>query len=403
MSYKIYDRVILQSNFNLPTEEIIKAGTVCTIVTEPTNKEDDILILRFGYDDQNKPKAFGVASSLVRKARKDELLEASYKDIVSRNFWIGEKFAVGNDTSFDNIVSGDIGIIEKMFFYINEQDDMITFLFGDEEYDFQRSFVETYFNKYDEEVEQMMGEEIVMKDMPRNYYLPGARMIYKNQIVILNKKKKDDVFKVTLMNHQKIKVHKDELQPILDIESFLPYEESEIIPENYRVGRLLSATSDIEKHVLLKDKIKSNDMIEILYVNGKNINAFEDQYKIALNSEFDKPFDISYNDLNKFFIPFTWEEALTPDHEDDEFDFEQFTRESSKALRLEQEPSSKIIEEQVDLKIHDVTILGFRFKIDEGGYESFSIDEQHKHYNFNQIDSMIQALKTLQDISKNKL
>jgi len=401
LTYKTNDRVVLQSQFKAHFG-IIPAGTICTIVSTPKGDENEILIMRSGFDaNTGRPVLIGAAESLLRKVNEEDLRDADYKNLVAMNFWVGAKFKTGYATSFEDVGPGEIGTIEKIKLAPNESKDFIIFSFNGKQHGFERSFVENYMDKYDEEVEEMFGEEMNLKDMPRNYYLPGARMIHNNEeIVILQYSSADEnLYVIETMFHEELEVEKDTLTPILSAENFLSYQEEDVVQLYYRTGSQFIATEDISNHAILKSKIKQNDVIEILHNNGVNINAFEDSFKVVVNEEFTHPINVSYLDLKMFFKPHI--QASNDNEEVEEeinFDFDAFKKDQEQAkidLFKKIEESQDIITTVV--KVMDVEIYGFRFKVDEKQKDRFTIDGQDKKYLFDEIDYLIAALEKLKE------
>lgn len=459
MGYKLGDRVALQSDLKNHFGTL-PSGTICTIVSEPTGEENEILILRYGFNEQTKrPLIIGAGSSLLRKVTAEELSSANYKDLVARNFWVGEQYQVGRGTSFDDVEPGVIGVIKSIQLATNEFKDKLTFEFKGKNYTFDRSFVETYFDRFDPEVEKMMGEEIVIKGAERNYHLPGARMFINETIVSGDDKLEEgeiviishfdeptSSYVVENMQGEKFYINKSLLTPILDAESlYTQFTTDQLVQDFYQVGRELIANEKISKHALLSNVIQPGDIVEILNFDNININALEDTFKVALNQNFDKPITLSYIDLKNFFDPIPIKNSNLTEATNDnlnqyedtneEFNFDVFKNDNkeqdekilaeNKTKTLEEndieildenkikilESAAKLLENDKDcdceekeeelglpITIHELSILDYRFKLNPQG---FSIDGHDKVYSYNEIDNLIRALKELKKIGKN--
>lgn len=439
MGYTIGDRITLQSDVKTHASSV-KAGTVCTIVVKPENKENEVIIVKTSNEEQEQV-VFGAATSLLRKATDSEIENSQYKDLVAKNFWIGEVFKVSNNTSFDGIQSGSIGTITNVKLKSNESNDTLCFEFGGVDgYEFSRQFVEMNFDKYDKEVEDMLGDEVVIKGSKRNYHLPGARMILnediestkKGSIVILLRNKNINTFEIENLMHEKFTVNRDQLTPITDGETFMQYQEDEdyVIPLYYRTGSVLIANQNISKHALLNKNIKPDDFIEILNVSGININVFEDVYLIGVNNQFDQPLNVTYSDLKTFFIPHSsphteaqeesGEEKLDAVKEEKVHDIVEQLLDDNKELDLSvfntlpKIPDEPIKEEfsaefekleefnAIPIIIHELSILDFRFKINHE-LNSFIIDDSNTSYHFEQINDLIVALQELKKLNKDNI
>lgn len=411
MTFKSNDRVVLQSQLSTHVGQF-GAGTVCTVISEPKGQEqDEILILKCGYESNSKrPILVGAPSCMLRKADEEDLKHIDYKTLVDEVCWIGKKFSVGHATKFGDVEPGEVGTVEDIKLAPNALKDLITFSFGEKgNHKFERTFVDIYMNPYDEEVEKMYGEELVLKDMPRNYLLPGARVYFNrsdtSEIVIIQSIK-EDLAEVETMYHEELAVKKEKLVPILNAEDFLTCEEETIIPLYFRDGGQFKAKENIAKHAFLKNFIKENDIVEITYNNGININAYEDSYRVMINDNPKHSTNVSYLDLKKFFEPYGWREVEPEIDEDEGFDLSEFAKkdyedelEDQSRIHCEEIPADINIEaEEVPAEIMDVNILGFRFKFDEETRKKFTIDAGKTQYEIDEIDMLITALEKLKEL-----
>lgn len=409
MTYKIFDRVILQSdlknNHHDDNSEITPAGTILTIVTEPKGTENEILILRKGTENE-RPIIIGAAVSLLRKVTQDELdndVLHDYRDLTSHKFWIGQKYKVGYGTSFEGIKSGAVGKIVSAKLAENEMNDMLYLRFGNsKEYSFERNFVEKCFDFYDEEVEKMMGEEINFSDQPRNYHIPGARMIYQNkEFVIINKvieSEDEKNYEVETLNHENLIVKKKDLTPIINAEQLFQYKEEELVQKNYRTNSVLRAKESISKHALLNKSIKLNDIIEILHVDCFNIDVNDDIYQIVINAKFDKPITVSYRDLKNHFehLIVTAGDAKELDEFDINAEFDVFiNNDQTDEIQGHVENSLETESTNLQIEFHELSILGYRFKIENNEF----ILNGHS-YTFNEIDNLVKALNEIKKFGK---
>ncbi|AEO93824.1 gp579 [Bacillus phage G] len=388
-SYVVYDRVVLQTSIKT-SFTTIPANTVCTIKNEP--KLGSSLILKYGIEEESgniRDLIFGAPETVVRKVKPEELQQCSYKDLVSKNYWIGNYFMVGPEADIKGLSYKMIGKIVNIDLARNEQDDLLTFEFEGNEYGFERKFVELFFEKYDEEFESMLGEEFISKNQPKNFFLPGARMFYGNEIVIINRILENDKVLIETMEHEEKELSKDDLTPILSVEGgFYDLKHEEVVPQNYTVGNALVAKEEISRHSLLNKLINPQDQVQVLELDGVNINAFEDVYTVMINNDEDVVTKVSYLDLKRFFDP-----IMKVENKEEVFDTSVF--ENNVPLNQDQEDNK---EDEITITIHELSILGYNFKIDKVDDDKFYIDDQEKPFYFSKLDSLIRALQTLDKI-----
>ena len=399
MTYFIGDRVVVQQDIESYGKKI-SSGTICTIMTEPKNESDDEIIILGLWEDckDNKPVVFGVTKYVVRKILKEELEEENYENLTSNKFWIGSQFKACLK-NIDGVDPGEVGTIVSVDLSPNELNDILTLEFSNKTFKFERQFVEMNFDYYDEEFEDMLGDEIEIKGVEKNYHFPGARMLCATlkEFVIVLEVLENDKFKVETLQHDVLEMMKSELLPITNVEGFVQMKEEDKVQQNYTTGNVLIANEDISKHILLNNRIKPNDKIEILNVDCSTVNVYEDIYMIAINEEFDKPIKITYSDLKKFFeilikVP-RKEESKT----EDQMDMSIFENKDDDCGCSGFKKKDKV-EEQIEIPIviHDLSILDYRFKIGNGKFSFNSLEE----YDFSEIKNLITALQELEKLGK---
>lgn len=395
MSLIIGNRYVLQSEVKT-YNETVPANTICTLFSE---QADDLVIVRYGIDeDTKKAKIIGVPSAMLRNATTQDLNGAIFKQLLPVQFRPGQKFRVGSIRS-NGVEKGDILTVHSVNLALNENQDLIVFEknlhFGDY-HRFERSFVDTYFYVYDEEVEAKLGDEIIVQDMktaPRNYYLEGARMVigpYENQkVVFITRQLEDNVFEVEDINGIKNALEKDKLMPISNMEVLLNLGADQTVPIAFRAGRKFNANEKVSKNFLLNKKLQYGDYVEIVEVDKINININEDLFCVK---KFNDPemFYLSFAELRNFFEPFDPEDRFIDQTEKVSVtyidpDFERKLREAQSAEQCKDCSQSAVT-------IHELSINGFRFKIDGN---NFSLDG--KQYRKDDLNLLIQALTKLKD------
>lgn len=407
---KTGDRYVLLSDITTnagPYSEPISEGTVVTIYSPTVGSTDNVLVRYDTDENTNRPKMITIPTTLLKPASKEQLLKANYKKLIPESFHPDQLFRSLVDKKVTDIYlnsefqinKNDILTVKKVILEANEDEDLIYLKIKDDssfienECVFPKSFVNFNFEKYDPEIEAKIGEEVVMADMktaPRNYYLPGARMIAgpreKEEIVILIREVNSDLYDVVNIEGKVRSYTKEKLIPITDRQTFLNYPRDVVIPFKYRSGKNLVAQESISNNFLLKNKIVPGDVIEIVHLDAINCNANEDVYEVLCKG---KSLNLSYLELEKHFDVSSSENK----GEEVKIEGEKIAEEFNKELQILNTNSEiKIMNDVTHFKINDVTIYGFRFKIENS---SFSIDG--KEFAKDDIDYLIKALGELKE------
>jgi hypothetical protein len=403
MAFKVGDRVVLQSQFTTPDKKIVEAGTLCTILSFLS---DEMVIVRYGYDTENDNElVLGVPTSLLKHASVDELeeAEAEVEKLVSKAFHIGQQWMTGPNIKFKEIEPNTKGTIVGVILGVNESEDLVDVDFGNDEiHELKRDFVQKNFFKYIPELEENLGDEVIMKGATKNFHIIGARMIAEdtNEIVILIAKAQDDeeLFLVEDLNGNQMAYKKEYLTPLTNPESLYQLPHEKVIQNVCLPDKSFIANENIDKHVLLKDEFKPNDVVKIINIESVNHNAFEDTFRVQRTGG-DKVV-VSYAELRHYFKPYKGlikntknvgkvEEVIS------EAELEEiFQKNEVKTIELAGEETPIVEENVIDTKpkvqIHDISINGIRFKINDG-----KVDIPLNAFYVDEIDNLIEALGIL--------
>lgn len=305
MIYRVGDRVVLQSDLK-GFNEVITAGTVCTVV-KVMDDTDAVIVRR--YRDRS-PIVVGVPNRLLRPATHTDLLDV--KDpfgLVAQAFHPNHEFVVGRGVSFEGVGEGDVGTIKGVRLALNENDDILEVYFATNKrvVGLKRDFIETYLERHDPEFERSLGDEVDMIDAPRNYYLPGARMLTVDDrygLVILIGRQDDGRYLVEDRDGNERVYREEDLIPIRDrsllYERFGP---EEMVQRAYLPGNRFVATEGVRNHVVLKGRIQPNDEVTVKrLVSVYHTNAFEDLFQVV-KGEDGVDCSLTYFDLRRFFRP----------------------------------------------------------------------------------------------------
>lgn len=404
MALKNGDRVILRSQLTTPAGDTIEAGTVCTIVSFLSN---EMAIVRYGFDKKTESElVFGVAISLLSSASIDELESADlqYENLVSKSFHVGQKYLTGPTIKFKEIEPNTKGTIVGVIIGSNESEDIVQMDFETGEvHELNRDFVQKNFFKCIDELEENLGDEIIMTGTEKNFHIVGAKVIAEdtNEVVIIaSKSKDDDEFLVENLDGKQIVYKKEYLHPILNPEFLYSIPKEGSIQKVCQPGKSLKANDNIDKNILLKDEFKPGDVVKIINIESVNINAFEDTFTVKRTGG--KEILISYADLRYFFTPIKGlvknatntgkvEEVISSEEVDKIFKNKTITPDRNTESMEEINTFLDEIENKTNdtpkVVVHDISIDGYRFKINNGLIEiTFKPDE---------IDKLVNALITL--------
>ena len=414
--FKKGDRAVFQSNIDFSLSGTkIKAGDFCTIISiDERYNEDNLIVVKYQYDEEYKrDKSIGVLESSIRKLEIEEAAnidKEKYKHLINKNFHIGTKHRVGDHMDLEKgIKSGQIGEIIGIELSNNEMQDLLTLEFSDENLSketlkLKRKFVEMYFYRHDEEVEEMIGEEIDLKESKKNYYIPGARM-FRDEENALNlvvvKRDHGEEIEVEDKYHVVDIVPKKELIVIDDMEKvyevFIPI--TDMVQDNFKVGNKFKANIKIDKHMFLKDDIQSGDIIYIKRIDSVKLNAFEDVFVVNRVNRLSKDIKLSYRDLALFFDHYVDKKEF--DEAMNDFETEEPVKEEPvKEEPVKEEPveEKKEVKDKIPVKIHELTIINYRYKLNN---DRFTIDGNDQLYSYSEIDDIVKSLQILKKFLKN--
>ncbi|MNJ90618.1 hypothetical protein D3C87_82520 [compost metagenome] len=405
MKISVGDRLTLQTEINTnggPYSEKIKAGTICTLYSD----NEEVGVVRFGTDkNSSRPKLASIEKSILKPSNPKELKKADYTKLISESFFPGNKFKVvsgGILKEKDRAIKiGEILTITGVMIMSNESEDLINFVNEEgTKLQFSKKHVDINFSKYDPEVEAKIGEEVIVSDMkeaPRNYYLPGARMIVgpreAEQVVILIREINDNLYDVVNIEGNVRTYTKEKLMPITSREILLQYPTNQVVPVKYSSGKSLIALDSISNNFMLKDHFNPKDIVKVLNLDAVNCNANEDIYEVLILSgnKKDKQIRLSFLELEKHFDVYSSENK-----EEGEKSISEEFKEELKVLNAPSEsselPEIEVMNDSVHFKINDVTIYGYRFKIEDS---TFSIDG--KEFGKDDVDTLIKALSVLKE------
>jgi hypothetical protein len=386
LNYQTGDRLVLQSEIKT-YDGIVSSNAVCTLFS---HQSDDLVIVRYGTDSETKkPKIIGVPIAMLAAAKQTDLHAADYKQLLPEQFISGQKFKVGNIRA-NGVEKGDLLTVEGVELKLQEKQDVITFsnIHGKADFKFERNFVDMYFDIYDEEIEQKFGEEVIINDMktaPRNYYLPGARMVIgpyeKQKIVILTSDLGKDVYEVEDNDGVKYPVEKDKLMPISQRETLYTFPATDVIQKAYWSGKKFKALDSVDKNFLLSKRLNPGDKVEIIANDSINCNAMEDIFEVK--TAHGATFYLSFAELRTWFTPI--------DNVKEEDEQEQFQK-TYINVNFEQKLREATKNNEESVEIHELSISGFRFGLDK---ETFTLDGNE--YRKDNLDTLIIALNKLKE------
>lgn len=306
MDLKIGSRAVFAADLPVLKNNVIKAGTPCTIFSFLNSS--DIAIVRYGYDkDSGSELIAGVSTSILKEATPEDVRYIPSYYLLPKHYSIGERFISKLNTNFGIGIGDILTIAEVELSHEHESKDMfdVVKIVNDDStkvYRLNRSFLD-HFEHYIPEFHDALGEEIDMKK--KNYFLPLARMTTnifdEEEFVILVDKVDEDNYIAERRSGEIISISKQDLSPITkdNNEILYDYLPEEIVPIKFKVGNSFKAKEEIKKHILLNGHFDVNDVVVIKKIDSVNVNVLEDTFVVSRTGG--NEVIVSYADLINYF------------------------------------------------------------------------------------------------------